>query len=129
MAKRKGTEKRQRIHRHTIRCNDAEQKILLAKKDQAGISIASLFRVAALDMPLPRATRRPTINQKLGVQLLGQFGKIGSNLNQAMKHMNAGHPQWNIVAEAARAILELRDAGMQALGREPQRKPNGGNAP
>jgi hypothetical protein len=123
MAKRKGTEKRQRIHRHTIRCNEAEQQILLAKKDQAGISIASLFRVAALDMPMPRATRRPTINQKLGVQILGQLGKIGSNLNQAIKHMNAGHPQWNVVHEAALAVLEMRDAGMQALGRETVRSP------
>jgi hypothetical protein len=49
------------------------EKILLAKKDQAGISIGSLFRVAALDMPMPRATRPPTINQKLGVQILGSL--------------------------------------------------------
>jgi len=124
MEKRKGTEKRQRQHRHTIRCNDAEEKILLAKKDQAGISIGSLFRVAALDMPMPRATRRPTINQKLGVQILGQLGKVGSNLNQAIKHMNAGHPQWSVVHEAARAVLDMRNECMRALGRELDRAPD-----
>jgi len=38
--------------------------------------------------------------------------------------MNAGHPQWNIVEEAARAVMEMRNDVMRALGREMDRAPD-----
>lgn len=58
-----------------------------------GISVSSLLRLAALGCPCEaKGKRLPTYDQKLLSQLIGQLGKIGSNINQIARSANAnGH--------------------------------------
>lgn len=121
MAARSGTEKRRRTKTYSVRLTPAEQERAAAIRDHAGLPLSALIRRALFDTPLPRAARRPTLNHQAVARLLGELGKIGGNLNQAQKHINAGHPQWNVWEEAARALIDMRTACMEALGREPNR--------
>jgi len=70
-------------------------------------------------VPPPRSARRPTANHKAIALLIGQLGKIGSNINQLAKHANAGRYQEASIELAMRDLMELRTACLQALGREP----------
>lgn len=130
---RRGTDKRQRGYKLTVRFNAMEAEALRKRSESSGIPMGALARSGALNAPLPRAARRPTIEQKAVAQLLGQIAtfateikRIGVNINQTQKHINAGHPQWNVWEQAMRAYIEasdrilpeLRTACMEALGRE-----------
>ena len=126
MARRSGSETRRRTKIYSVRLDPAEQERAAAIRERTGLSLSALIRRALFDSPLPRAARRPTVNHKAAAQVLAELGKIGSNLNQAQKHINAGHPQWNVWEQAARAVIEMRTACMQALGREPDRDAQGG---
>lgn len=121
MARRSGSETRRRTKIYSVRLDPAEQERAAVIRERTGLSLSALIRRALFDTPLPRAARRPTVNHKAAAQVLAELGKIGSNLNQAQKHINAGHPQWNVWEQAARAVIEMRTACMQALGREPDR--------
>jgi len=118
-----GTDKRQRQETLSARFNDEEAQAVRLKADRAGISVASLIRASVLDLPLPdaRAPRRPSADMQAVARLLGQLGKIGSNLNQIAKHANAGRLTEGLLEVALRDLLELRLACLQALGREPVR--------
>lgn len=118
-----GTDKRQRRETLSARFNEQEAQAVRAKADRAGLSVATLIRTAVLDLPLPdaRAPRRPSVDHQAVARLLGQLGKIGSNLNQIAKHANAGRLQESLLEVALRDLLELRLACLQALGREPVR--------
>jgi len=130
-----GTDKRQRQETLSARFNGQEATAVRTKADRAGISVASLIRAAVLGLPLPdaRAPRRPSVDLQAVARLLGQLGKIGSNINQIAKHANAGRLQENVLEVALRDLMELRLACLQALGREPDRDhpadpPNGDDA-
>lgn len=118
---RSGSEKRQRVHKLSARFNEQEATAIRSMADRSGLSVAALIRKGLLNTPPPRAARRPTVNHKAVAQLLGQLGKIGSNLNQLAKHANAGKIQPNSIELALRDLLELRTACLQALGQEPDR--------
>lgn len=124
MSKRSGTEKRQRMTSITFRCTKAEKQDILAMAERSAISVAALIRHALFNTPPPRAARRPTADIKAITRLLSELGKIGGNINQAQKHINAGHPQWNVWEEAVRTMMELRTACLQALGKEPYPAPD-----
>ncbi len=121
---RRGSDKRQRGYKLTVRFNEMEAAALRELADRAGLPMGAILRSAALKTPPPRAVRRPTVNQKAVAQLLGQLGKIGSNINQLAKQANAGRFQSNTIELALRDLRELRTACLEALGREQQR--NGG---
>ena len=118
---RRGSEKRQRTRRLSVRINEQEAEGIRQLADRAGISTGALVRHAIFNTPPPRAVRRPTVNQKAVAQLLGQLGKIGTNINQLAKQANAGRYQENTIELALRDLMELRTACLQALGREPDR--------
>ena len=69
---------------------------------------------------------RPSrIEVKAVARLLGQLGKIGSNINQIAYHLNAGRPGYRIegsLEAALRDLSELRLVCLQALGKEPRRE-------
>lgn len=121
MARRSGSEKRRRSKTFSVRLDPDEQQRAADLRERAGLPLSVLIRRALFNTPLPRAARRPPIEKQLVAQLLGELGKIGGNINQAQKHINAGHPQWNVWEEATRALIEMRTACMEALGREPER--------
>lgn len=121
---RRGTETRQRKRTLSVRFNEQEAEKLSILVDRAGLSAGALVRHALFNTPPPRAARRPTVNHKAVAQLLGQLGKIGTNINQLAKMANAGRYQENMIELALRDLMELRTACLQALGREPDRPPD-----
>lgn len=118
-ATRRGTEQRQKSLLVTSRYSPAEFQELDAAASRAGLTRASFQRVQSLGTPKTRSTRRPPIERELLAKLLGQLGRIGSNVNQVAHAANLGakaRPDWEAtraeVQEAARAIIA-------AMGREP----------
>jgi hypothetical protein len=120
-SRRSGSEKRQRTVSVAIRFTEAEHADLLRRADEVGLSVASFVRVQTLDVPPPRAARRPPIDRTVAAQVLGQLGRIGSNINQIARHFNAGAttPPPADVAGAMSAVLDMRAACLQAMGRKP----------
>ncbi len=120
-ATKSGTETRQRKRMLGVRVTDSEMVEIEAMADRAGLTPASYARSVLLSAPAPRARRRPTIEAETVGRLLGELGKVGSNLNQIAHHLNAGRAEIPPAAlEAAlRDVAVLRTACMEALGRKP----------
>lgn len=111
-----GSDNRQRHHQYLVRLTQEEHEDISAKADDAGISPAAFFRLAALGTPGPRAQRRPPADHVAIRQILGQCGSIGNNINQIARHLNTGGkadiPE---VKEACRTYLQIRNAIFTAL--------------
>jgi hypothetical protein len=124
----RGTEIRQRKIVLTARFNADEAAAIREKADKRGQSVGGLIRNALLDAPATPIVRRPPVNAKAIALVLGQLGKIGSNINQIAHHLNAGRPlsrKEDLIDEALRDVLEMRLACLQALGFERNRKIKG----
>ncbi|WP_299682810.1 plasmid mobilization relaxosome protein MobC [uncultured Roseobacter sp.] len=113
------TRKRQAVLR--IRMTDDEFAEVEALADKAELTPASYARSILLSAPAPRARRRPSVNTQEVARLLGELGKVGSNLNQIAHHLNAGTggAGSNSTAEAIADVRAMRDACLAALGRKP----------
>jgi hypothetical protein len=125
MAKKSGSGKRRRGIVLTARFNEAEARAIRGKADATGLSVGALVRHALLDVAPPHARHRPSVDHQAVARLLGELGKIGSNVNQIAHHLNAGRPAsrvQNSIEVALRDLMELRLACLQALGREPERR-------
>lgn len=120
-----GSDKRQRPYKLTARFDAEELSRVRSNAARGGVPVAALIRQAVLGLPPPRSVRRPTVDHQAVARLLGELGKIGSNLNQIAKHMNAGRDVTDGVDAsielALRDLMELRLVCLQALGREPHR--------
>jgi len=113
----KRSDKRQRNKQCKVRLTEKEFAHIAALAETAGWSLAATFRAAALGNPGPRSHRRPSADEAILRQVLGQFGRIGNNLNQIAKHLNKG--QRASVPEldtALSAHIEIRNAILKALG-------------
>lgn len=73
-----------------------ERARVLARADMAGLNVADFVRLAALGEPL-RVTHRPGLDPVDRAALY----RIGVNLNQIAKHLNAGRPGNAAAIEAA----------------------------
>lgn len=124
MAKRSGSQQRQRRHKMSVSFTSEEIATVHAMANRSAISVAALIRHALFNTPPPRAARKPTADIQAINRLARELGKIGGNINQAVKHINAGHPQWNVLEEAVRTMLELRTAILQSVGKEPYPTPD-----
>lgn len=115
-----GSEQRQRQDALRIRLTEAERATVSEAAERAGLSLAGYARAVLLAAEPLRQSRRPPATKAELAVILGQLGKIGSNVNQLARASNsetviaAGE-----LAAASAAILEIRDAIMAALGREP----------
>jgi hypothetical protein len=136
MARRSGTESRQRQKARTIRFSAAEDAAVAQMATASGYSFSELVRHALFSTPPPRPVRRQHVNDQAIARLMGELaalkaeaGKHGSNLNQIAHHLNAGRPVSRIergLEDALDAVTtfyeremaELRLACMQALGFE-----------
>lgn len=115
-----GTEKRKRSAHLTIRLTPEEKAEIIAKAERAGLEPGSYARKTLLDEPPPRQVRRPPIERKELARLLGELGKVGSNLNQLARESNEGEPPYRREVLAVLAsLLSVRDAVLVALGRKP----------
>lgn len=120
MARRSGSEKRQRTTIVTMRINPEEAAAIRRIAQARGESVSAIMRSALLRSRL-RASR---IDAQAIARLLGQLGKIGSNINQIAYHLNAGRPGDRVegsLEAALRDLSELRLVCLQALGKEPRR--------
>jgi hypothetical protein len=126
MARRSGSEKRQRTTIVTMRINPQEAAAIRQIAQRRGESVSALMRSALLQSRL----RPSRIDLQAVGRLLGQLGKIGSNINQIAYHLNAGRPGDRVegsLEDALRDLSELRIVCLQALGKEPQRGANDGH--
>ena len=115
-----GTEKRVRSSHLTVRLSQDERAAIEAAADKAGLTAGSYARQAMLGAPQPRQVRRPPVERKELARLLGEIGKVGGNLNQLTKAVHTGVLIYEGELDAALAgIIEVRNAILKALGREP----------
>ncbi len=117
MAQRSGSEKRQRSRILTVRLTPQEVAIIRQKAQKHGQSVGALLRSSLLHVRLHPSR----IDRQAVAQLLGQLGKIGSNINQLAKYAHMGRYQENSIELALRDLAELRLVCLQALGNEPRR--------
>jgi Bacterial mobilisation protein (MobC) len=103
-----------------LRCTDHERAAIKAVADEAGYSVAALLRLLALGDAGPRAVRRPPAERAELARLLGELGKIGSNINQITKaiHTTRNLPSWAELAELKADIALMRAAILKALGHD-----------
>ena len=115
-----GSEQRQRQEALRIRLTPAEHATIEAAADRAGLSLAGYARSVLLAAEPPRQSRRPPANKAELAVILGQLGKIGSNVNQIARVLNSGGdldpPE---LATALAEIDAMHAAIMAALGRVP----------
>ncbi len=103
-----GSQKRRRQHVVNITFDDMEFMQTQEKASAAGLSLAGFARAAMLGSPGPRARRRPPLNAELLAYAVAQLNRVGNNLNQLNKRLNAA--QAAAAGEAAAAIAETRAA-------------------
>lgn len=115
--RRRGTETRKKTFAVTTRYDATEYAELEEAASRAGLTLASYQRVQSLAAPKTRSTRRAPVEKELLARLLGQLGKIGSNLNQLARAANMGV---TLTAELTAVLGSLRGLIphiMFALGR------------
>ncbi|MEL6521061.1 MAG: plasmid mobilization relaxosome protein MobC [Pseudomonadota bacterium] len=101
-----------------VRFTKAEADRIREYADTAGITVSDLLRAAVLEQPLPKKRRRGSLadTQALGT-VLGQIGRIGSNVNQLARLANMGDwPEAEYLERSAEDIAWIRHHVMDALG-------------
>jgi hypothetical protein len=118
--RRGGSQKRQRTRTIRVACTEAEFAAIHAAAGRAGLSAAAFIRHQTLGTPGPRSARRPPIERVELARLLGETGRLGSNVNQLAKAANAAGdlPDATTLAETKAAVLAIRAALLKALGRD-----------
>ena len=114
MTESSGSETRQRSERYTVRFDEIENALLLAKANAAGVPVATFLRCAALGFPMPRQARRPTSNQEDVARLISACGKVADAFRSASSLLD---PR---MAESAQNDLSVMVfLCTTALGRKP----------
>jgi hypothetical protein len=112
----RGTDKRQRDKTVTVRLTKDEHEALESLSSRSGLAVGAFIRAAAFGDSGPRAQRRPPADHRALRQILGLCGRIGNNLNQIAKHLNAdGQVSLHELKEALTAYLDIRTAILTAL--------------
>ena len=115
-----GSDKRQRGKTLAVRCTTEEFNAIAAKADAAGMPAGAWLRATALGDAGPRAQRKPPADHQTLRQVLGQLGKIGSNINQIAHTLNSGgQVEPPVLQSALAACRDMRDAVLTALGKKP----------
>ncbi len=84
-----GSDKRQRTRLIAVRFLPKEAEAVSTAAELAGLSVGAYLRTVALGRPGPRAVRRPPVEKKELARILGQLGKIGTNVNQIARRLNS----------------------------------------
>ena len=102
-----------------VRCTDAEYDQLTAAAERAGVPVGTYLRAVALGSPVPRKARRPTVERVGLARVLGELGRVGSNLNQLARVANTTGElrQADRLKDIGDDIRAMRAALMKALGR------------
>jgi hypothetical protein len=104
----------------TIRYSEEEYAELDEAASRAGMTRPSYIRAQSLAKPKTRSTRRAPVEKELLAKVLGQLGKIGSNLNQLAHAVNIDPRTKVEIGEVLTAIRrQIVPAILEALGRKP----------
>lgn len=108
-----------REHRVTIRLTDIEFSIIENAAEQAEMSISEYMRTQTME---GNVTARFEIVADVDEikKLIGEFGKIGSNLNQIARYFNQGgilsSEMRNEIRKSLRDIYEMKYEVMKMAG-------------
>jgi hypothetical protein len=102
-----------RIRVVASRVSDDEYAALDVKARETGLSIGSYLRATALGAAGPRARRSPPINAELLAYAVAQLNRVGSNLNQITRTLNAAQAVGS--EETRSAVAETREAVARIL--------------
>jgi hypothetical protein len=117
---RSGSERRKKSIPVTSRYDETEYSQLDEAASRAGLSRASFQRVQSLTTPpKTRSTRRAPIDRELLAKVLGQLGKIGSNLNQLTHDTHLDRTDRVAINLTVTELRGLLPYFLQALGRKP----------
>ncbi|MEO5347651.1 MAG: plasmid mobilization relaxosome protein MobC [Magnetococcus sp. YQC-9] len=119
--KRRSSQKRERNARAICVVNDAEKAEIEAKAARAGLSVSGYLRTLIFGKGAPqlRGARRPVVEKELLVKLLGELGKIGSNINQIAHVANQGRGvNFPALIKLSSDLVVMRQQVKAALGRE-----------
>jgi len=108
-------ERRRRIHKVDTRWDTIEYASLDAAARAAGLARGGYIRALVLGQAGPRARRSPSIEIEALAQATAALNKIGSNLNQIARILNAGgsvslaHAAFATLNETRAAVIEILD--------------------
>jgi len=105
-----GSENRQRTRIVQFRVSDPEHDALIRAAESADLPIGSYARKVLLNARPSRVKRTPSYDVVALTRLLGEFGKVGSNLNQIARLHNAGRPDFIRKGELEETLRELESA-------------------
>ncbi len=102
-----------------VRCSATEHATITAAAAQAGLTVGPYLRALALGSPGLRAVRRPPVEKEGLARVLGEIGKLGSNVNQLARvaNTNGDTPATDRLDVIAAELATIRAALMQSLGR------------
>ena len=108
-----------REHRVTIRLTDTEFSIIENAATQAEMSISEYMRTQTMEGKV-NARFEIVANVDQIKKLIGEFGKIGSNLNQIARYFNQGgvlsSEMRNEIRKSLRYIYEMKYELMKMAG-------------
>ena len=104
----------------SVRCSPGEYQLIERSANEAGLAIGGYLRSLALGSPGPRAVRRPFVDRVALARLLGEIGKLGSNVNQIARLANRSRqpPRGRELPLMQADIAAMRTALLRALERE-----------
>jgi hypothetical protein len=105
----RGSAKRQRVHKVDTRWDGIEHASLAAAAQAAGLAKGGYIRALVLGCPGPRSQRAPSVNAQALAQATAALNKVGSNLNQIARVLNAGGAHMT-TKECRAAISDVRAA-------------------
>jgi predicted molibdopterin-dependent oxidoreductase YjgC len=119
---RRVSEHRQRGQFIRARVNSAEKQEVAAQAERAGMTEGEYVRSRCLDAPQTRAARRPSADMKALAQLVGQLGKVGSNINQLahVANVEGRLPHGEALKRELAQLRQVQAAVMAAMGRTPK---------
>jgi hypothetical protein len=100
-----------------VRVTKADRAKITEKAQESGLKIGGYLRALALGSAGPRAVKRPRVEREQLARILGETGKLRSNVNQIAKWSNTEKsPASLAMLEQIHADITLmRDAVMLAL--------------
>jgi hypothetical protein len=113
--KRSGSQKRVRLLKIPVACDEAEFRFIDDRARAVGLSRPSFLRACGLGTPGPRARRSPSVDAEALGRAVAALNKVGSNLNQIAHVLNAAgtnvttHQCFAALAETRAAAAAIRE--------------------
>lgn len=102
-----------------VRVTERDRDRIEKAAQEAGFKIGGYLRAVALGSAGPRAVKRPRVEREQLARVLGEIGKLGSNVNQLAKWCNTAQSPASgaELAEIRADLAAMRAEVMKALDR------------